>query len=742
MMGIKATINEILQKRHKKVADLEIIIRDLSELEVKIDDILNFSHTEDEVANFNKIISTVCNEFDEFRSEILNVKSSAVNLMNRFKRKTVNIGVAGKARQGKSTLLQSISGLSDTVIPTSDALPCTGAKSKIYHYEEKPYAKIDFYTKDAFLKEIIHPYFVQLNLPKPTSLDNFFEPVAEYNGSDNIDRNLEKAIIGKLQFIYEAFPSFQNLLSEPSKKLDELGDIADYVTQSERRTKYLAAKAANIYTKFPHSDITNLGLVDLPGLEAAQGHERKLVDSLEHEVDAVIFVKLPSAKGTQYDKDDYKVIDLIDAAVKEVDLADWLFIALNRLDDNSNEKQVQLLKDNPPETYSRANILIANCNNSANVEENIFSVVLRHLELNLEKIDTRSIEVLAKRIKSISENIENEISRSKEMLKPQTQDRKMNREHHKLTNKFINEMKTKLNDLKTELRNALGEAGSDFQLKVEEICDLAEQANIIPSPDELERKYKEEGGWPSAVQDELHYLRSKLSSFLAEKFDEYFVQQVKKTLLEVLERIFKATLPLIAAEQSDVERDPFEMLRELEKLFDKSMQPQLCSSFDYISKFNFSYHSHFHHRVRMEMWRLDTHERTFERTFVDRIIPKGETNKQSLEEDAEEIARAFDVNYKETLFDIKKKFKEEMQSDPAQAIFSLVEEIGDRLVRARDIDEEWDDFIYQTRSQILPDIFNQFDQYATLCKNWQTASDDLLISVRRVNSAFLKLVSK
>ena len=41
-------------------------------------------------------------------------------LEKRFNRDTINISVVGRARQGKSRLLQSISGLRDEVIPASN----------------------------------------------------------------------------------------------------------------------------------------------------------------------------------------------------------------------------------------------------------------------------------------------------------------------------------------------------------------------------------------------------------------------------------------------------------------------------------------------------------------------------------------------------------------------------------------------------------------------------------------------
>ena len=50
-------------------------------------------------------------------------------------------------------------------------------------------------------------------------------------------------------------------------------------------------------------------------------------------------------------------------------------------------------------------------------------------------------------------------------------------------------------------------------------------------------------------------------------------------------------------------------------------------------------------------------------------------------EKAEEIARGLDSHYQQTIYQLRKKFSEKMQADPANAILALVEEIKDRLNR-------------------------------------------------------------
>jgi hypothetical protein len=334
-------------------------------------------------------------------------------------------------------------------------------------------------------------------------------------------------------------------------------------------------------------------------------------------------------------------------------------------------------------------------------------------------------------MKGISDRISKTVEDSKEELKPQQEDRKIQREYNRLVYNFIENMKGKMSKLKNRTFNSLPEMNSEFKSKIENICKLAEDNSVIPSLQKLEDRYDEAGGWPKAVQEELHYIRSALSKFLADKIDEYLSEQVHKALRNVLDGIFKDSVHSMLLSVTD-DTNPFDMIREIQKLFDSKDQPMLFSTFDYIARFNFSYHSHFHHRVRGEMKRFDTRE-GFD--FAKNIIPE-ETGSKSTEEVAGDIERGLQVSYRETIYDISKKLGEEMQTDPGYAIYSLVEEIEDRLVRQKDIDFEWQDFLYQVRGRMWPDIFSKFDRYAAFCREWHGSSDEVLKSVQKVRGEF------
>ena len=97
--------------------------------------------------------------FSDYEKALKIVKSELERLKIRFSRDKINISFVGRAGQGKSLVLQKISGLGGTVIPSATGSDCTGAKSIITNTvgADKPYAEITFFT-EAEMVDIINVY--------------------------------------------------------------------------------------------------------------------------------------------------------------------------------------------------------------------------------------------------------------------------------------------------------------------------------------------------------------------------------------------------------------------------------------------------------------------------------------------------------------------------------------------------------------------------------------------------------
>jgi hypothetical protein len=85
----------------------------------------------------------------------------------RVHRDTVNIGVIGGTKVGKSTLLRTITDLPDTVIPTTKFNPTTAAASRIYHATGQPTATLLLHTWESFRDTYLAPLHESAGLGPP-----------------------------------------------------------------------------------------------------------------------------------------------------------------------------------------------------------------------------------------------------------------------------------------------------------------------------------------------------------------------------------------------------------------------------------------------------------------------------------------------------------------------------------------------------------------------------------------------
>jgi hypothetical protein len=192
---------------------------------------------------------------------------------------------------------------------------------------------------------------------------------------------------------------------------------------------------------------------------------------------------------------------------------------------------------------------------------------------------------------------------------------------------------------------------------------------------------------------------------------------VEQVYQNVLGHIFpQSLLNVLSADVSTMSARS--RLEALYALLDLKWQPELAKGFRYMFAFEFSYHSHFHYRVRQQMKPLDPMAMP---DCVQDIIPENATV-----ENTEDILRGLQIKYKETIFRIQKAFNEEMRTDPGNAIFALVEEIRDRLVRRKGIEREWQNFLWVRKGNVWPEVFGEIDRQFAKKQEWQTILNDIL----------------
>lgn len=734
MSNVRHFIERVLAKRQGQQPKLEALQRYLRELEEELRDLRRLASeataSADAPDELRRRAASLAGAIGGLEIQISEAKANSANLLARFTKKTINIGVAGKARQGKSTILQAISGLDSRVIPTSDGLPCTGAKSRILHRSDDPHAEVEFYTEPEFLREIIHAYYEELRLsPVPLSLDEFkksFPPKPQFEKPE------EHAVYDKLKELHTSLETYRPYLSREPKRI-RLDEVRDYVSQEDGRKRYIAVRCANIYVPFPNGDVTGLAMVDLPGLgEIAKGHSEKLVTSLRREVDAVILVKRPSFGGDDWFAQDIKVFNEIKRAVPELDLADWLFIVLNA--DGQNSKQVDILKSRPPQIGTSPRLLAVNCIRPDAVRQGVFLEVLRHLEQNLERTDLRQLSALAEQLTHLANDLSSALQPIWEYLHRDNIGTGDYLKFRELVRSFCRQLRINLDELTDEYREAANARtkAKEFAAAVDAACDKAKMDVPVPSAEELKGRFHDLGGWKAVVQEELHHLRSFLTYCLAETLDKSLAKMVEEVRRQIMTRVIADPLSRVLPPSARSVGDPKQHLEAFSRLLDPANQPSLIAGVDYLLMFSFSYQSHFHHRVRAAMDPLDpmaTREEG-EDDPVTAIAPRNEDARK-----AEDVARGLRSFYERVVWSVRKLLREEMENDPMRALFSMVEETRDRLVRARDIERQWESLLYPRRGEIWPHEFNRFAVASAQRLAWQSAIDAVVRTIGKLRSA-------
>lgn len=271
------------------------------------------------------------------------VRSKLHKLANRFARQTLNLGVVGRARQGKSTLLKSLSGLDDEAIPTGRDFT-TGAASMMLNEPSMQAGDargtMYFHDESSFLRDVLRPYWQpELSLvstPPPLSVEHFRSmKLPEKPGADCRDPVTGATLLKELHKTQRDLPEFAARLNGGVQAEVPRGEIRGFVAQTDTTGKTLstwrAVRRAEIRCAFPKREAGRIALVDTPGLgQIAIGLEDYVRETLGNTLDFVLFVRLPPEQGPVVEKQDTELYNLLRRAIPELPLADWSVLVVNQ----------------------------------------------------------------------------------------------------------------------------------------------------------------------------------------------------------------------------------------------------------------------------------------------------------------------------------------------------------------------------------------------------------------------------
>ena len=290
-----------------------------------------------------------------FVTELEGYRDSLDELKAEFTRDTLNIGVSGAARTGKSTTLQHITGLTDRQIPSGGLNPVTAVRSEIYNSPRNE-AVVTFKTEREFVEGYVRPHAANVNefLDEDSRLAiGSLAALKAAQLPERLEGAVSAAATDSLKRLREAkrsAASFEGYLGASSATVT-LDDVSRYVTYpaagaekaeamggpaADRR--YLAVKLAQVYCQFPNLGDAKVGLVDLPGLgEIGNSASEVHLKGLEDKVDQIFLVMKPSKEKAFADAEVGCNLDQLQAIQPAVRRGDLVVAGINKDADAGQE---------------------------------------------------------------------------------------------------------------------------------------------------------------------------------------------------------------------------------------------------------------------------------------------------------------------------------------------------------------------------------------------------------------------
>ena len=696
VMSRAAQIDRIIQQRQPLVENLKRVEENLQTLRTSINALekhrlhLIGQINDPEIGDRLQAL-----RFSLLLSKVSQNQTELETLRKRLSRNTLNIGVVGLMGQGKSTLLQKISGLTEE-IPARRGGACTAVRSTIYHHEGETYARVKLHTEQSFLEEIICPYYQALDLGEmPGSLDEFAQPLPPFLGSDATKKSMYEYL--KTDY-HQQLPQYRSLLTSGTpRELPSISkqEIHKYVSQQRESWDYLAVREVEIFCRFQNPEVGKIALVDVPGLGDTKPIDEKLMrETLEQTVDLVLFVRRPDPLRYAWE---HKDTDLYDKAAKALNnLRKRSFMVLNRLTGNDdNWEACQVHRD----TIGQKHIQVVGCEiaNCSEPEEanRVLDVVLNYLTNNIAELDKQYARVYQDRLHQLQQEVNSELEKARQDWANKLSPDDEYRTYRRLFKQRWENLTVGFNQLRKELMDKRDVEDQDFfKPKVEAAIANCKEDPGLPSLEAIEVRQLAEGGYGIVYEKYLNEIRTHLTG----KF-----QGLNQAVRDRID-IEKALVTEVLVERGGLNnitpvRGPEFLKVMAEYLLDNNSK--LEKPFQSLYQFELSSQINVYDRIQ---------------PHLDNLHPNKTRFRLGKKPSAKEVLAYLEANQSEAVFKCEEALNS-LSVEPRKAAFAAIDEFIDRILRGEDMKEEWDIFFYQARSQVWQAEFGR-DSHSQDRQEW------------------------
>lgn len=498
-------IEEIVGKRQERAEELRQLKPKWEELCAALESVENYRKVLNQQPELSVYLMNVdfSLEIQQIQDELVKIES----LAKRLGRNTLNIGVLGRMGQGKSCLLQSITGLGKTIIPTSDQGICTSVLSKIYHRETETDLKVEveFYSWTSFCEEVLNLYYEKLGLGTvPTNPEDFkvnSPPALPKNHRDENSRYL----YGRLRKEYwQNFGHYESMLDGSSKSIAK-EDLRRYVTQDDRdkdqnRLSYddLAVKEVRIHCKFGAADeVGRVGLIDLPGLGDNNIYDvARLAKALRQEIDLLLFVRRPDSDVHRgWDHSDRELFKTARQTLDDFPISKCSYMVINlfRSSDMERNRKAESFCNKFKESIHQHQIevkdtVIADCSDPQDIREKVLDPMLNYLVSNISILYDDYLYSIEQRLAKLQDQIKSKLNDASNVLLSYSDDEDVSQFIEWFEKTFFPALTSSLQKEVDLLERRRNTEDTEFKAKVIETMNMCRKDDVLPSVEEIRKR--------------------------------------------------------------------------------------------------------------------------------------------------------------------------------------------------------------------------------------------------------------
>lgn len=722
---IREAIANVIARRREQLPQMEakleawrILDRRLGELDAALDDMLLHPSTPVE-------LRAAVTDFRhrDLRQRVAESISKLLVVRGRMSRSTVNIGVSGQARVGKSTLLQSIAGLGEEQIPTGEGIPVTAVRSRIFHSTTHARATVALHTYATFRHNVLTPYHRELGLPEPPETLDAYRRSTGAIAEEQLAKLApsQRTLAKRLRDMFRALPSYEALLVGGEREIP-LAELRSYVAYPSKEQEdeaivprpYLAVRDVRIECAFPRVDVDGLALIDLPGLgELAAGAEEHHVHGLRHEVDVVMLIKRPVEGMAYWSEADGKAVDLLDRARGAIKRRwDFVFLVSNQGGAKTSLIDAMLgsiRRDvNEGEDGRHYQVLGCDAKDARSVYEDLLLPVLEHLANRLAVMDAEVLIDALEQTRTARDQIKlgvNDLLASVREHAPEMQ--AASEELWGRVSRIHKDLAVDLGDLVSELLKDARVSTEDTRF-ITAVTSAYDRAKLCVEDgfgagrdawlDEVLRTMRRDKNSTPVAARELNRARVFISEQFCE-IDRYFDDRVNELWNRVAQILIKHLGSLFAGASG------VSALRLLAKLLDEASEPcpTLSTAVNNLLKLEIRYRSHLHPRVRRCLDTLNLEVKDPE-TGELRTQVTVETSHQG----AEMLQKRISQLVQQASWQSRKALLEDANT-VALVLHASVEQFEDSFIRSGDSEREFLRLGRSYRDEIWPGVFSGLD---------------------------------